>query len=233
MIAEHWVRAWPFHQIAWECLPPLLPGHKPFPRYFCSHLRIFTHGSHLLPNAVHPANFAADDCSILSNLDDERRWTKHVLLNNLNAWMAFFPSNLIWVPVQIRYMWPVRFWGGPIPFQGFVEISVSIPKLVRKWIKALFCLFQVLRQHFMFPSFWRCLCFLSCSSHSPLICMHFPSFSFHIPPMCIRVLQSSFHLHGVSLHFVFMSFHFLSVMKTVLWLGHRTECNKRLSLNYP
>ena len=102
-----------------------------------------------------------------------------------------------------------------------------IPKQARTWIEALFCWFQVLRQHFMFLSF--CMRFLLFCFHYPLICFHFTSFSFHISPMCIHVNSSSFHLqnkmHAIFVHVVvFMSFHFLS--KVSLWLGQRAECNK-------
>ena len=111
-----------------------------------------------------------------------------------------------------------HFWGGPIAFQGFVEISI---------FEILSCM------HLPF----MCIHVLSFSFHVPFIGIQFHSFSFHIPfifiPMCIYVPSSSFHLHAFSFHFVLMSFHFLSkVMEMALWLGQGTECNKWLSLSY-
>ena len=89
--------------------------------------------------------------------------------------------------------------GGPITFQGFVEISIF------EIISCMHLPFIVHSCPFMF---------LSCSFHVPFIGIHFHSCSFHIPfifiPMCIHVLSYSFHLHAFSFHFAFMSFHFLS-----------------------
>ena len=120
----------------------------------------------------------------------------------------------------------------------------------------LFCWFQVLRQHFMFPSccihLYACsfiflsfaciflsLCshFLSLSFHVPFICVHVHSFSFHIPfmliPMCIHVLFIFLSFACIFLSCCIHVCSFLSkVMEMALWLGQGTECNKWLSLSY-
>ena len=131
----------------------------------------------------------------------------------------------------------------------------SILKQARKWMEELFCWFQVLWQHFIFPSF--CIHFHACSftflSFACIalsFCIHFLSFSFHSPFMFLSFFLSySFHIHSTvhscpfiflsssfhlpfnlqacSFHFAFMSFHFLSrAMEMALRLGQGTECNK-------
>jgi hypothetical protein len=90
----------------------------------------------------------------------------------------------IWAPAKILYIWVVAiygyrfFWGGPIAFQGFVEISM---------FEILSCM------HLPF----NCIHVISFSFHVPFIGIQFHKFSFHIPfifiPMCIYVPSSSFH----------------------------------------
>ena len=114
--------------------------------------------------------------------------------------------------VNILYMWVVAivmvvaFEGGPIAFQGFVEISKSrsnmkpksIPKQARKLFEELFCWFQVLRQHFMFLSF--CIHLHAYSFHAAFMSSHFPfillSCSFHLYSCPFIFLSYSFHLHS-------------------------------------
>ena len=137
------------------------------------------------------------------------------------------------------YCFGYRFWGRPIAFQGFVEISIFEIQHETK-IHSLTGS-EMDRGVVCFVGF-RCFGNTSCSLHFAFICMHLPSCSFHLHacsfhcafilfhspctslsfvfisihfpfaliPMCIHVLSSSFHLHAFSFHFAFMSFHFLS-----------------------
>ena len=104
----------------------------------------------------------------------------------------------------------IAFGGGPIAFQGFVEISIfeiqheakSISKQARKWIERLFCWFQVLRQHFMF---------LSCCIYLDAFSFMFLSFACIFLSLCIHFLSLSFHVSVIgnySFPFMFLSYSF-------------------------
>ena len=136
--------------------------------------------------------------------------------------------------------------GGPIAFQGFVEISIFEIQHEAKIIQNLFQNRLGNRSRNCFVGF-RCFSTTSCSFHSAFICMHLPScsfhlhacsfhfafISFHVPficihvlsyyipfmfiPMCIHFLSYSFHLHACSFHFALISLHVLSFPCISIW----------------
>ena len=103
----------------------------------------------------------------------------------------------------------------------------SVPKQARAWMEALFCWFQVLRQHFMFLAFYV---------HTPFILHACPvmflslSFNFYLFPFILQCAFLSLHLPFICIHLYAISLNFFDecplifffkVLETALWLGQR------------
>ena len=108
------------------------------------------------------------------------------------------------------YCYGYPFLGGPIAFQGFVEISIFEIQHEAKIIQNPFQNRLGNRSRNCVVGF-RCFGTTSCPFHVAFICMHLPSCSFHSHAVSFHFAIISFHVPFMFLSFVFMSCHFLFI----------------------
>ena len=104
----------------------------------------------------------------------------YVYINNYQYISNQFSVKVLYmsvVAIEAATVMVVTFGGGPITFQGFVEINIldiqdeAIHSSTGTWIE-LFCWCQVLPQHFLSIAFIY--------MHMSFNCIIFPSFSFDV-----------------------------------------------------
>ena len=110
--------------------------------------------------------------------------------------------------------------GGPIGFQGFVEISIFE---IQHEAKILNRFGNGSRSCFVG---FRCFGNTSCSFHFAFMCMHVPSFSFHLFRTCsFQCAFMPFHLPFICMHFPFIlhSCPFICGNGSMTWPGDRVQ----------